>query len=192
MRIVKNVYCIIFQESERAVTKEEGMALAQEHRCLFLECSAKTRENVQQCFNDLTLKVLLFEYMLERSWYMVILGIIYTIIENLANWLEDRPLNQILHAHWYDYFYLSESSFLVFELKLPHFYDKNLALHWSFVLKFLSQSPTSILLCSPSDKFSCSLQILEVPSLREKGSVVVKRQKQKHLYETPQSGGCCS
>ncbi|XP_057422565.1 ras-related protein RABC2a-like [Lotus japonicus] len=78
------------KESERAVTKEEGMALAKEHRCLFLECSAKTRENVQQCFNDLTLK------------------------------------------------------------------------------------------------------ILEVPSLREKGSVVVKRQKQKHLYETPQSGGCCS
>ncbi|KAL1294994.1 hypothetical protein HN51_055831 [Arachis hypogaea] len=46
------------KESERAVTKEEGMALAQEHRCLFLECSAKTRENVQQCFNDLTLKML--------------------------------------------------------------------------------------------------------------------------------------
>ncbi|MED6184765.1 Ras- protein RABC2a [Stylosanthes scabra] len=46
------------KESERAVTKEEGMALAQEHRCLFLECSAKTQENVQQCFNDLTLKML--------------------------------------------------------------------------------------------------------------------------------------
>lgn len=48
---------VFFQDSERAVTKEEGMALAQEHKCLFLECSAKTRENVQQCFNDLTLKV---------------------------------------------------------------------------------------------------------------------------------------
>ncbi|XP_004496130.1 ras-related protein RABC2a-like [Cicer arietinum] len=46
------------KESERAVSKEEGMALAQEHRCLFLECSAKTRENVQQCFKDLTLKIL--------------------------------------------------------------------------------------------------------------------------------------
>ncbi|KAF7820194.1 ras-related protein RABC2a [Senna tora] len=79
------------KDSERAVTKEEGMALAQEHRCLFLECSAKTRENVQQCFNDLILK------------------------------------------------------------------------------------------------------ILEVPSLREKGSVVVKRQKQKHLYETSRGAGdCCS
>lgn len=46
-----------FQENERAVSREEGMALAQEHKCLFLECSAKTRENVQQCFRDLTLKV---------------------------------------------------------------------------------------------------------------------------------------
>lgn len=55
--ILKTVSCITFQESERAVSKEEGMALAQQHRCLFLECSAKTRENVQQCFNDLTLKV---------------------------------------------------------------------------------------------------------------------------------------
>ncbi|PNX94727.1 ras-related protein RABC2a-like [Trifolium pratense] len=78
------------KESERAVSKEEGMALAKEHRCLFLECSAKTRENVQQCFEDLTLK------------------------------------------------------------------------------------------------------ILEVPSLREKGSVEVKRQKQKRIYETSQRGGCCS
>ncbi|OIV89899.1 hypothetical protein TanjilG_14037 [Lupinus angustifolius] len=46
------------KESRRAVTKEEGMAFAQKHRCLFIECSAKTRENVQQCFSDLTLKIL--------------------------------------------------------------------------------------------------------------------------------------
>ncbi|RXI07539.1 hypothetical protein DVH24_005312 [Malus domestica] len=45
------------RENERAVTREEGLALAQEHKCLFLECSAKTRENVQQCFKDLTMKV---------------------------------------------------------------------------------------------------------------------------------------
>ncbi|KAK7356554.1 hypothetical protein VNO80_15828 [Phaseolus coccineus] len=78
------------KESERAVSKEEGMALAQQHRCLFLECSAKTRENVQQCFNDLSLK------------------------------------------------------------------------------------------------------ILDVPGLREKGSVAVRRQNQKQMYGTSQSGGCCS
>ncbi|OIW13174.1 hypothetical protein TanjilG_17530 [Lupinus angustifolius] len=55
------------KESERAVTKEEGMALAQEHRCLFLECSAKTRENVQQCFSDLTLKILEVPSLRERG-----------------------------------------------------------------------------------------------------------------------------
>ncbi|KAK4279604.1 hypothetical protein QN277_011356 [Acacia crassicarpa] len=46
------------KDSERVVTREEGMALAQKHRCLFVECSAKTRENVQQCFDDLSLKML--------------------------------------------------------------------------------------------------------------------------------------
>ena len=46
-----------FQDSERAVTREEGMSLAQEHKCSFLECSAITRENVPQCFKELTLKV---------------------------------------------------------------------------------------------------------------------------------------
>lgn len=48
-------YC--FQENERAVTIEEGMALAQEHKCLFFECSAKTQANVKQCFKELTVKV---------------------------------------------------------------------------------------------------------------------------------------
>lgn len=47
----------ILQENERAVTREEGLALAQDHKCLFLECSAKSKENVHQCFRDLTLKV---------------------------------------------------------------------------------------------------------------------------------------
>lgn len=28
-----------------------------EHGCLFLECSARTRENVEQCFEELALKV---------------------------------------------------------------------------------------------------------------------------------------
>lgn len=51
------VLCKTLQDKERVVTREEGMALAQEHKCLFLECSAKTKENVQQCFKDLTLKV---------------------------------------------------------------------------------------------------------------------------------------
>ncbi|GKV34212.1 hypothetical protein SLEP1_g42608 [Rubroshorea leprosula] len=58
-----NLECIKFlvgnkvdRESERVVSREEGMALAQKLKCYFFECSAKTRENVQQCFKDLTLK----------------------------------------------------------------------------------------------------------------------------------------
>jgi Ras-related protein Rab-18 len=46
------------RDTEREVTVEEGMALAKEHKCSFYECSAYTRENVQKCFKDLTLKIL--------------------------------------------------------------------------------------------------------------------------------------
>lgn len=46
-----------FQESERVVTKKEGIDFARESGCLFLECSAKTRVNVEQCFEELVLKV---------------------------------------------------------------------------------------------------------------------------------------
>ena len=48
-----------FQDSERVVSREEGIALAKELGCLFLECSAKTRENVEQCFEELALKAIL-------------------------------------------------------------------------------------------------------------------------------------
>nr|XP_043608462.1 ras-related protein RABC1-like [Erigeron canadensis] len=46
------------KESERLVTKTEGIELAKEHGCLFIECSAKTRVNVEQCFEELVLKIL--------------------------------------------------------------------------------------------------------------------------------------
>ncbi|KAK4840359.1 hypothetical protein QYF36_006840 [Acer negundo] len=46
------------RESERAVSREEGIALAKEHGCLFVECSAKTGENVEQCFEQLALKMM--------------------------------------------------------------------------------------------------------------------------------------
>lgn len=55
------------RENERAVTREEGLALAQEHKCLFLECSAKSKENVHQCFRDLTLKILEVPSLLESG-----------------------------------------------------------------------------------------------------------------------------
>ncbi|KAB5548257.1 hypothetical protein DKX38_011663 [Salix brachista] len=46
------------KESDRVVTKKEGMNFAREYGCLFLECSAKTRVNVQQCFEEVVLKIL--------------------------------------------------------------------------------------------------------------------------------------
>ena len=48
----------LYLESERAVSREEGLALAKELGCLLLESSAKTRENVEQCFEELALKEL--------------------------------------------------------------------------------------------------------------------------------------
>ncbi|KAH1084475.1 hypothetical protein J1N35_024236 [Gossypium stocksii] len=52
-------------ESKRAVSKEEGIELAKELGCMFIECSAKTRQNVQQCFEDLALKIMEVPSLLE-------------------------------------------------------------------------------------------------------------------------------
>ncbi|PIA28539.1 hypothetical protein AQUCO_06900067v1 [Aquilegia coerulea] len=46
------------KESERVVTRKEAMDFAREYGCLFIECSAKTRVNVEQCFEELVLKIL--------------------------------------------------------------------------------------------------------------------------------------
>lgn len=55
------------KESERVVSKEEGMTLAKELGSLFLECSAKTRENVEQCFEELALKIMEVPSLLEEG-----------------------------------------------------------------------------------------------------------------------------
>ncbi|XP_039137658.1 ras-related protein RABC2a-like [Dioscorea cayenensis subsp. rotundata] len=55
------------QEADRMVSREEGIALAQEYGCLFLECSAKTRENVEKCFEELALKILEVPSLLEEG-----------------------------------------------------------------------------------------------------------------------------
>ncbi|KAF5737514.1 ras-related protein RABC2a-like [Tripterygium wilfordii] len=57
----------IDKDSEKAVSREEGMALAKELGCLFLECSAKTRENVEQCFEELALKMMEVPSLLEEG-----------------------------------------------------------------------------------------------------------------------------
>ncbi|KAJ6720206.1 DRAB5-RELATED [Salix viminalis] len=59
------------RDSERVVSREEGMALAQERKCSFLECSARTRENVLQCFKELTLKILEVPSLLENGSVVV-------------------------------------------------------------------------------------------------------------------------
>ncbi|XP_021686390.2 ras-related protein RABC2a-like [Hevea brasiliensis] len=46
------------KESERVVSKDEGKALAEKHGLLFVESSAKIKENVDKCFQDLALKIL--------------------------------------------------------------------------------------------------------------------------------------
>ena len=57
----------MWQESERAVTKKEGIEFAREYGCLFLECSAKTKVNVEQCFEELVLRVCSDFQLLVRS-----------------------------------------------------------------------------------------------------------------------------
>ncbi|XP_041023956.1 ras-related protein RABC2a-like [Juglans microcarpa x Juglans regia] len=54
-------------DSERVVSREEGIALAKELGCLFLECSARTRENVEQCFEELALKIMEVPSLLEEG-----------------------------------------------------------------------------------------------------------------------------
>ncbi|KAK8542081.1 hypothetical protein V6N12_014686 [Hibiscus sabdariffa] len=58
---------IVDRDSERAVSREEGTALAKELGCMFLECSAKTRENVEQCFQELALKIMEVPSFLEEG-----------------------------------------------------------------------------------------------------------------------------
>lgn len=55
------------RESERVVNREEGIALAKELGCLFLECSARTRENVEHCFEELALKIMEVPSLLEEG-----------------------------------------------------------------------------------------------------------------------------
>nr|KJB36477.1 hypothetical protein B456_006G161100 [Gossypium raimondii] len=54
-------------DSERAVSREEGIALAKELGSIFLECSAKTRINVEQCFEELALKIMETPSLLEEG-----------------------------------------------------------------------------------------------------------------------------
>ncbi|XP_073309976.1 ras-related protein RABC2a-like [Primulina huaijiensis] len=54
-------------ELEQVVSREEGLALAKELGCLFLECSSKTRVNVEKCFEELTQKIMEVPRLLEEG-----------------------------------------------------------------------------------------------------------------------------
>ncbi|XP_042438191.1 ras-related protein RABC2a-like [Zingiber officinale] len=55
------------KDADRSVTTEEGIAFADEYGCLFFECSAKTRNNVERCFKELALKILGVPELLEEG-----------------------------------------------------------------------------------------------------------------------------
>lgn len=46
------------KENERVVSKQEGINFARQHKCIYLECSAKTRINVENCFEELVVKIM--------------------------------------------------------------------------------------------------------------------------------------
>ncbi|XP_074312028.1 ras-related protein RABC2a-like [Silene latifolia] len=55
------------KDSERAVSREQGLGLAQQLGSLFIECSAKTRENVELCFQELVIKIMEVPSLLEEG-----------------------------------------------------------------------------------------------------------------------------
>lgn len=55
------------RELDRGVSREEGLALAKDLGCLFLECSAQTRENVEHCFEELASKIMEVPSLLEEG-----------------------------------------------------------------------------------------------------------------------------
>lgn len=46
------------KENERVVSKQEGINFARQNKCIYLECSAKTRINVEHCFEELVVKIM--------------------------------------------------------------------------------------------------------------------------------------
>lgn len=88
-------------ETERLVTREEGIAFAQEYGCVFLEGSAKTRANVQKCFEELTLKILEVPSLLVEGSTIVKRNILKQKqeLKQVSSILKQKPeLKQVYHS----------------------------------------------------------------------------------------------
>ncbi|EMD42556.1 Ras family gtpase [Entamoeba histolytica KU27] len=58
-------------ENERQVTKEDGIEYANSVKCAFLECSAKTNENINQIFDIITRNVVEYKYSTEEEIWTI-------------------------------------------------------------------------------------------------------------------------
>ncbi|EAL44906.2 Ras family GTPase [Entamoeba histolytica] len=58
-------------ENERQVTKEDGIEYADSVKCPFLECSAKTNENINQIFDIITRNVVEYKYSIEEEIWTI-------------------------------------------------------------------------------------------------------------------------
>lgn len=79
------------------VTEEEGIAFAQESGCLFVESSAKTRENVEKCVEELALKVYLHKperYLIISKVYLFALDTIKDLPSKSSRKLDYKIMNK--------------------------------------------------------------------------------------------------
>lgn len=87
--IVKMLVGNKIDKSERQVSREEGLVFARKHRMLFVESSAKTKENVINVFEEIVRKVRILQFLLENCFLFNLFQIIET--ENLWDRNAYRP-----------------------------------------------------------------------------------------------------
>lgn len=100
--IMTTLLHVFSQESERMVSRDEGIALASQYGCVFLECSAKTGENSGKCFEELALKVHLRNIFLDFA----VLDLIHWVI---------KGSDLVMFQYWYVASWYSNCSLLIVE-----------------------------------------------------------------------------
>lgn len=128
-----------------------------------MECSAKTQANVKQCFRELTMKV----YMPSAACFCFVLWVLIFFLSDLAS------------------FFTSQYIFFLALLLGRTMKVEGLPLFRIFTDVLVTESLTTVVYVA--------WQILEVPSLMEKGSTPVKNLilKQKQVKED-KNDNCCS